>query len=329
MVRRVSRPALLLPLLLAVLLLTVILLPGCRFFTASFFPGYLAQVEKSYDLESEIDGFLAGVGSADYALRPSVFVLTASTGEDYGGLLLELDGIPDRLLIMAGPSGGVQAYSSASTGWGQMHLLDASAPIRRFVVGQYQFIPGDLSTIGINSAIPGDNHGFSNGTYNYSLWTQDYATIGYKQHASDWLETASTTGSVGFAGSFELRGVYYDPEAVTGREVALVVFDYGNNRVLVVFVPFAAFPTSVGSLSTYPYAQFSDVDASRVVYTHKGIVVAQDREAVLMDFSGKETGKRLSLGEGGDKSFSFDIEGDVFYIFDPESKTLYRGKTGW
>jgi hypothetical protein len=48
-----------------------------------------------------------------------------------------------------------------------------------------------------------------------------------------------------------------------------------------------------------------------------------------MDFNGNETGKRLSLGEGGDKSFSFDIEGDVFYVFNPETKTLYRGRTGW
>ena len=62
----------------ALLLLLVLSLAGCGFFTASLFPGYLAQAEKSYELGSGIDNFLAGVGSADYRWHPQVFVLTRS-----------------------------------------------------------------------------------------------------------------------------------------------------------------------------------------------------------------------------------------------------------
>jgi hypothetical protein len=46
------------------LALPALLLAGCDFFTASLFPGYLAQTDKSFDLSSKIDGFLTGLGRA-------------------------------------------------------------------------------------------------------------------------------------------------------------------------------------------------------------------------------------------------------------------------
>ena len=99
------------------------------------------------------------------------------------------------------------------------------------------------------------------------------------------------------------------------------------NRVYVFRVP--SLPSaSTPFASYYPPVSFEDTDASRVIYTRKGIVVIEDRTATLMDFNGSPTNKRLSLGEG-DKQLAFDIEGDVFYVFDPENKTLYRGKSGW
>jgi hypothetical protein len=72
------------------------------------------------------------------------------------------------------------------------------------------------------------------------------------------------------------------------------------------------------------------VEASNVIYTRKGIVLADfDGNAVLKDFNGNDTGKSLDLGRSGEARVAFDVEGDTFYVFSPEKQMLYQGSTGW
>jgi hypothetical protein len=320
MVRRAARTAFFLPLLLAALLL-----PGCRFFMASFFPGYLAQVEKSYDMGGKIDAFLSILGSVGYPWHPTVFVLTSGTGADYGGLLIEVEGRTERLLLMADPSGGVQQLPSP-----YLSQINFTNSYGNFVVGRLYFPPGYLSSY-LDSGIAMDGRAFSTGSANYRLWTNSSeSNLVYWQtldpSSMPWSAGSPNPLTIGDSG-FELRGVYYDPLAA-GNPLALVLFNYNYNQVYLFRTP--APPSAATSLSVdYPPLTFQDTDASNVIYTRKGVVVAQDREALLMDFNGGETGKRLTLGQGGDKRLGFDIEGDVFYVFDPESRMLYRGKTGW
>jgi hypothetical protein len=336
MVRRAVPPVVCLTLLL------VLALAGCGFFTASLFPGYLAQVEKSYDLGSRIDSFLASVGSAEYRWYPQVFVLTSDAGVDYGGVLIEIDSRPEKMLLLADPDGNVQqlAEKELITYYlGQLHLKAADA-VNQFVVGQYQFAPDDLATTASPiSGINGYYRGFSDATstYNYLVWSNDPLTLAYQRYGPSWSAGGTTNyATIDTYGGFEMRGVFYDAGATTGREVVLVLFDYSSNRVLTVFTPLADYsggslPTSPETiLSTYPYLSFDDVDAGNVIYTRKGIVLADyDGKAALMDFSGTETGKKLDLGQHGEVRLALDIAGEHFYVFNPEDQMLYMGKTGW
>ena len=310
----------------AALLLLVLSLAGCGFFTASLFPGYLAQAEKSYELGSGIDGFLAGLGGSGYRWYPQVFVLTSNAGVDYGGVLIEIDSLPYKLLLLADPAGKVQQLPDP--GFGRLQLRAAD---NRFVVGKYQFLPDALAT-DAPTGVTGDYPGFANSSNNFLLWTGGTYSLNYTRYSPSWTTPTTKTISIDTFGSFDLRGVYFDPGAALDREVILALLDFSSNRVLVIFTPIArfvddAFPIQ---LTTYPYLQFDNVDVNNVIYTRKGIVlVDNDGNAALMDLSGRDTGKNLDLGQGGEVRVAFDLEGDTFYVFNPEDQRLYRGRTGW
>ncbi len=311
----------------AALLLLVLSLAGCGFFTASLFPGYLAQVEKSHELGSSIDGFLGSLGGTGYRWYPKLFVLTTDAGIDYGGVLIEIDSLPDKLLLLADSAGNLQQLKDPRLG--QLHLKDA---ISQFVVGQAHFAPGSLPSAVFNEAVNGNYLGFAPSvSENYLVFTSGTTTITYQKFTSGWGAGTANAVTVDAVGSYELRGLYYDPGAIAGQEVVLVFFDFSSNRVLVFFTPVSSYISGpLSPLTMYPSLQFYDADAGNVFYTRKGIVVADyDGNAALMDFSGKETGKKLDLGQGGEVRIAFDIEGDTFYVFNPENRVLYRGITGW
>ena len=123
------------------------------------------------------------------------------------------------------------------------------------------------------------------------------------------------SAQIDYSGSYELRGVYYDPDGMTGQEVTLVFFNYRYNRSPCCSPRTAA--TSARPSLTHsravPSSRAQDVDAGRVIYTRKGIVVADwTGSAILYDFGLDDTGKRLDLGQGGEVRIAFDLEGDTF-----------------
>jgi hypothetical protein len=308
----------------SLLLLLALLLTSCSFFTTSLFPGYLAQAEKSYDLGSTIDDFLSTLGSADYRWYPQVFVLTTAAGVDYGGVLIEIDSLPNKLLLLADPAGGV--YSFDYPGLNRRHLTDVDGD---FVVGKVAIDTTTLTLVAPQPSIDDNDFlGLSFNARNYLFWTESAASNQFwYASATGWpVGTGSAVTLDDFQYGFELRNVYCDPLAV-GKETVLVFFNNQINQVYVFFIPSTGF--SVPLATYYPPLTFSDVDAGRVIYTRKGIVLADDRSAVLKDFGGGDTGKKLDLGQGGDVRIAFDIEGDHFYVFNPEDQKLYRGKTGW
>jgi hypothetical protein len=117
--------------------------------------------------------------------------------------------------------------------------------------------------------------------------------------------------------------------------VILVFQSYNSNQVFVFFTPASAyasgFPTTPPTLrEQFPPLMLQDVDGNRVMYTRKGIVVADwDGRSTLYDFNLADTGKKLDLGQGGEVQVAFNLDGDAFYAFDSERRVLYRGKTGW
>ena len=312
--------------LLALLLLLPALLTGCGFFTASLFPGYLAQAEASFDLGPRVDDFLSG---QDYPWHSEVFVLRSAAGVDYGAVLIGIENLPNKMLMLVDRQRRVQQLSSQ--GLGRLHLRDAN---NNFVVGQFSFAPDFLAFALLTGGISGDNLGFSDGISNYLLWTDGSVNLSYMESPPGWGGGSNYSVQIDTGGGFELRGVFYDPGAAAGKEVVLVFFNYQINRVYVLLTPASAYPGGIGTPPTlreqYTHLELEDVDASNVLYTRKGIVVADwDGRAVLKDFSGADTGKGLDLGQRQEVRVAFDLEGNNFFAFNAEDRVLYRGKTGW
>jgi len=309
---------------LALLLVLPALLTGCGFFTASLFPGYLAQAEASFDLGPRVDDFLSG---QDYPWHSEVFVLRSAAGSDYGAVRISIDNLPDRLLLLVDRDRRVQQLSSQSLG--RLHLRDAN---NDFVVGQFRFAPDALASAFFAGGIIGDYLGFSDGISNYLLWTDGSMNLWFTEYALDWTAVNTRSAQIDTGGGFELRGVFYDPGAAVGKEVVLVFFNYQINRVYVLLTPAAGYAGTFLTplLSNYPHLELEDMDASNVLYTRKGIVVADwDGRSILKDFNGEDTGKGLDLGHNKEVRIAFDLEGDNFFAFNAEDRVLYRGKTGW
>lgn len=320
MVRRAS-PA------LRTLLLLVLpaLFTGCAFFTSSPFPGYLAQAEVSYDLRARIDQFLGG---QDYPWHAEVFVLRSSAGSDYGAVQIGIETLPNKLLVLVDRDGHIQQLSNP--GLGRLHLRDAN---NDFVVGQLRFPPDALAAAVPIGGIPGDNLGFSSAFLNYLLWTDGSITLSFSEIPPGWGGGTNYTAQIDTGGGFELRQVFYDP-GVSGREVVLVLFNFQASRPLVLFTPAADYSGGIATPPTlrdqYPHLELEDVDANSVLYTRKGIVIADGGgHATLLDIDGQETSKKLYLGHKKEVRIAFNVEGDTFFAFNSDDRILYRGKTGW
>jgi hypothetical protein len=307
-------------------LLLALLLPGCGFFTFSLFPGYLAQAEKSADLGAEVDAFLSG---KDYRWHSQAFALRPASGSDYGAVFIQIDNIPNALLLLlVDPSGGVHPISDGALG--SLHLTDIDG---NFVVGSLSFPPAGPYTT-TNLSLDSFHLGFCDGSRNYLLWTDGSNLLHWASYNSGWASTGSS-GSPALHNSqtgYELRNVYFDRDR-TGQEVTLVISNYQINKVYVLFTPLDGYtvPNLVTPLlSNYPFLVFDNLDANRVIYTRKGIVVdGHDGRMMLLSFAGVDTGKGLDVGQSGEACLAFDLEGDNFWVFNNEDRMLYWGKTGW
>jgi hypothetical protein len=200
-------------------------------------------------------------------------------------------------------------------------------------VGNWSFAPDNLASPSTVAALSPDYLGFSEdvASYNHVVFSANATSITHQRYPSSW--TTPTGNNITVAsdgGSYGLQAVYYDPLGTVNQEVALVFFDSSYNRVRVFLTPRASYSTPpLSTLEAYPSLQFEDVSPERVMYTRKGMVLVEDRAATLTDFNGNPTNKRLTLGERENARLAFDVEGEVFFVFDEENRTLYRGKTGW
>jgi hypothetical protein len=210
--------------------------------------------------------------------------------------------------------------------FGRLSLRDASG---QFVVGQNRFPPGSLMSATPVSVLTKEWLGCSDGAKNFLLWTDSMysSQLRWQSYDAGWSLTGNGSPIIDDSQSgFEIQGVFYDPLAA--NPLALVFFNYNVNQVYVFRTPV---PDSIAipMVLLYPPLVLQDVDAGRVFYTRKGIVLADDKNAALLDFSGRDTGKKLDLGQQSQARLAFDIEGDTFYVFNPEDRRLYVGNTGW
>jgi hypothetical protein len=291
----------------ALLLAILLALCSCSFFTASLFPGYLAQAELGFDLSRQVDALLAGRSNP---LRAELFVLrNNSTGEEFACLLLVVDYTPDRALFVVTPEGHLLQRNEP--GLNGLHLTAADG---RFVIGQVAYDPvtftfaADLSVTPYqiwpeDTWKPAVSDGSSNFLFDV-IWS---TTLNYYEYKNDWSGRGSTPYALSLSSSYsnyELTRVFKDPDALC--------------------VP-------VVDCYLYPHTTISgeELDTRQVFYTRKGIAAVSYKGLLtLYDFNGNELSS-MSLGQRKDLRFAFNLDGTHFYCFNLDDRRLYKGETGW
>jgi hypothetical protein len=308
----------------------LLFLGSCGFFTASLFPGYLAQAEIGIDLSDEVDALLDGRTNP---LRADLFVLRNNAGQDFACLLLFVDYSPDRTLFVLTPDGRLLQRGEPGLNW--LHLTAADGNL---VVGQAAYDPtnfafvSDLSTLiwpedAWKPAVP-------DGADNFVFDTNWSTVLDYYQYNISWIGRTHLSMILG-ASSYELMRVFHDP-AVAGAEVILVLRASGGSgeAAVVVRTPQSGY---LGAslvqpiVENYPHTLLSEdeLDPRRTYYTRKGIAAASNKGLVtLYDFDGNKKGT-LNLGQRKELRLAFNLEGTYFYCFNLEDRLLYKGKTGW
>jgi hypothetical protein len=308
----------------------LLLLGSCGFFTASLFPGYLAQAELGFDLSDQIDVLLAGRSNP---LRAELAVLRNSAGANFACVLVVVDYTPDRALFVLTPDGRLLQRGEAELNW--LHLTAADGS---FVIGQAAYDPATFLSLTSVPMLLDDTWkpAVSDGTSNFVFDTSWSTVLNYYQYDSSWITRTFLLTTLGST-SYELSGVFKDPDAA-GAEVILVLRTsggYGESAV-VVRTPQAGYSGPTPTLCTpvvdcYPRTIISaeELDTRRTYYTRKGIAaVSYDGLVTLYDFSGNKISS-LSLGQRKELRLGFDLEGTHFYCFNLDDRRLYKGKTGW
>jgi hypothetical protein len=324
----------------ALLLAILLALCSCSFFTASLFPGYLAQAELGFDLSRQVDALLAGRSNP---LRAELFVLrNNSTGEEFACLLLVVDYTPDRALFVVTPEGHLLQRNEP--GLNGLHLTAADG---RFVIGQVAYDPvtftfaADLSVTPYqiwpeDTWKPAVSDGSSNFLFDV-IWS---TTLNYYEYKNDWSGRGSTPYALSLSSSYsnyELTRVFKDPDA-SGAEIILALRTSSGTgeSAVVVRTPQAGYagpsPTlCVPVVDCYPHTTISgdELDTRQVFYTRKGIAAVSYKGLLtLYDFNGNELSS-MSLGQRKDLRFAFNLDGTHFYCFNLDDRRLYKGETGW
>ena len=315
----------------ALLLAALLALGSCGFFTASLFPGYLAQAELGFDLSEQVDALLAGRSNP---LRAELFVLRNSAGEEFACVLVVVDYTPDKVLFVLTPDGGLLERGEPEISW--LHLTAANGS---FVIGQVAYDP--VTFVALPGLVPmlledTSKPAVSDGSNNFTFDTNWSVGLNYYQYNSSWatrtlITPAPTLGS----SSYELTRVFKDPDA-SGEEIILALRTsggYGESAV-VVRTPqslYAGGALCVPIIDCYPHTTISGnkLDTREVFYTRKGIAaVSNDGLATLYDFSGNKLSS-MSLGQRKELRLGFTLDGTHFFCFNLDDRRLYKGETGW
>ncbi len=322
----------------AILLPVVLLaLSSCGFFTASLFPGYLAQAELGFDLSRQADALLAGRSNP---LQAELGVLrNNSAGEEFACLLLAVEYTPDRALFVLTPGGQLLQRNEPGLNW--LHLTAADGS---FVIGQVAYDPVTFSALTMSLPIaaedtykPAVSNGPS-GSNNFVFDTNWSSTLNYYEYQIDWTGRPASPYmlSLSLSGSnYELVRVFKDPDA-SGAEIILALRTSSGTGESAVVVRTPQSSYSGGALGTYiadsyPHTFISgnELDTRQVFYTRKGIAaVSYKGQLTLYDFNGNEVSS-MSIGQRKALRFAFNLDGTHFYCFNLDDRRLYKGETGW
>jgi hypothetical protein len=318
-------------------------------FSMSPFPSYLAQAVDAVDMREDIERFL-GDNYNDW--DSDVHVLRNSTREQVFLVVRRHPG--PQMVYVFDTSLDLQAYFR-SDAQRNIALVEAPNPNENFVVGGGQFDGSDLSILNPPPApsypqISEDawqKFTFSDGTSNYIVWN-DGNYLGCTKYTSGW--GSSTPGSsppIKMDGDVRLAGLGYepsgDPVLLGAPAVYLLIFyrDWDSDRGSLYIVrtdatkypnpPYTIDLVSDGLSDGRTSSRVNDVEDRRhFLYTRKGVVVeARNRGTFrLVSLEGEEI-KSFFITSDERTPFDFDIDGEYYYVFNQNTFTLYKAKTGF
>ncbi|MBN1698710.1 MAG: hypothetical protein JW881_14435 [Spirochaetales bacterium] len=214
-----------------------------------------------------------------------------------------------------------------------------------FVIGNIYFDKGNMSEalplpdLGASGAPydPGhpSNWGFSNGVFNFYLWSDDNTgMVRYLTFDSGWYvySPADPADYTGFPGDCRLESLAFDQ--YDGPRVFLFFQsdDNGPHTVYIYTIPMGNFFTDNNGQSKAVdytgYVEVHDVDVEHFFYTRAGFILKEhDGTYLRVGFDGKILDEmRTSMS---DIAEAYDIDGENRYIFSPALKRIARTAPWW
>ncbi len=290
-----------------ILLALSLVLAGCAFFFGSPFPAYLPFVENMVDLSDK-------VGDVDSDSHEAYRLHLLN---NYLFLTIE----DQRLIILDSNLKVLQEYSG---NYGRLGVYSPSTG--PYFIGDewYNNPPNFTPNLPPNVYDPGGlgyfdpvNIGAPN---NIAVFTFDSFT-GILSEIGD-----TGTGTASISPGMNLEAIAYDDLAAMGF---LFFWNYDGDEAQVISATGAnlAAPTAI-VLPPPINLDVSDHDPE-FHYTRDGYVVTTESRSQLFDlFSGEEE-KAIYGGRVEQFASAYDIDGNTFYYFNGDNKTLYRCNTWW
>jgi hypothetical protein len=298
-------------------------------FSLSPFPAYLSQAVAVVDMSVEVTSFL---GNQVDDWWHDVFALQDGLGNEAVFLIIHKPTGGQRVFLfdtsLAMKSTAYLDYNSDS------HLVDDSG---NFVVGDIRFDPGTMSFVESVDTDAG-RFAFSDGSNNFDLNSYyneplDESTLEVRS-GTGWPVSPTASHTICIGERFELRGLGYEPLT---DSVYLFLYNWEFERLRIVETPGSQYPSSLIANILYeptynPSAFIDEPRGEYFRYTRKGFVSSARQRGFLMLFNNAgEVLKQFYLGieDQEARGVDFDLDGEYYYVFNPNNYRLYKAETGF
>lgn len=284
-----------------ILLALSLVLAGCALFFGSPFPAYLPFVENMVDLSDK-------VGSVDSDSHEAYRLHLLN---NYLFLTIE----DQRLIIL---DSNLKVLKEYNGNYGRLGVYSPTAP--GYFIGNEEY-DTVFSYVGA-SVYDANGVGYFDPVFNGILVFDCDSSTGLLS------ETGGSGGTASIAPGMNLEAIAYDDLAAMGY-LFFRNWDGDSDEAQII----SALGTDLaggGVIALLPPINLQGIDHDpEFHYTRDGYVVTTQSRSQLFDlFSGEEE-KAIYGGRVEQFASAYDIDGNTFYYFNGDNKTLYRCNTWW
>jgi hypothetical protein len=298
---------------LILVLIVSLMLCGCSLLFYSPFPAYLPLVTEVADLSGKVGGHdWCEECYRVFYLNGYVFVLNNS--DDVHILDEDLNYIKKGEIFFNDPQ-----------------RLGVYGPGTGYIFGN-DYYNDDAPAFTPNAGLPYmfDTHGY------YDPVVSGNGIVTLRVNFDGINNLLDFGGDVGFSviippEIWEMANTSFDPD----NQKAYIFLRYEDDRgeVLVADSADIAVGGPLGTLGEYPFGyplvRLPRSDFGRYYYTRDGFVAVSRGDYKLCSLKTGETIKSISGINNRRSACDFDIDGEFFYVYDGESKKVYKCKTWW